>query len=76
MWNKPNKKFYAIQKILNVALNHKKYKAEQVLKVVITKLGISEGILLVLSTLLDRKVQTLYHLAIDTVVEATSDNDS
>jgi len=76
LWNTPVKKFEAIRKIRKRALNPKGYKSSPVLRVYIPKPGSDERRPLGIPTLLDRCVQALYHLAIDPVVEVTSDKDS
>jgi RNA-directed DNA polymerase len=75
-WNGAEDYWKAIQQLKTITRNPKLYKATALLRVYIPKGNTGEMRPLGIPTLIDRAVQAVYHLAVDPVVEVTSDGNS
>lgn len=75
-WETPASRFEAIYELGQITKNPKKYKASPLKRVMIPKAYSDEMRPLGIPTLIDRAVQAVYHLAVDPIVELTSDKNS
>jgi len=76
LWNSSKEKMKAVINIHNLALKPSEYKCKPVKRVYIPKPGSNEKRPLGIPTMIDRALQALYHMCVDPVVEAMSDNNS
>jgi len=76
IWSTPGSRFKAIAELGEITRTPSKYRASPVKRVLIPKPGTTEMRPLGIPTMIDRAVQAVYHMAVDPVVECSSDPNS
>lgn len=76
VWNTPEKRFNAIETLGTITKNPNNYKSQPLKRIMIPKANSSELRPLGIPTMIDRAVQAVYLLALDPVIETTSDKNS
>lgn len=76
LWSNPKAKYNAIALIRKELINPKKYKAEKIRRVWIPKPYTTKLRPLGIPTMTDRAIQAVVSLALDPIIEETSDNHS
>lgn len=76
LWKTPKDRFQAIEELGAITKNPNSYRSSPLLRVMIPKPYSDEKRPLGIPTLIDRAVQAVYYLAVDPVVETTSDKYS
>lgn len=76
IWKGGEQYYNAVRQLQKIVQNPRKYKAQPLRRVEIPKPGSKDKRKLGIPTMMDRAVQAVYHMAVDPVVESSSDKNS